>query len=456
MQKLLAIFGSALSLSLFIFIYGFAFQCFAFYSDTGQKALVQFSHEVVVYGVFPSYPYDLVEVRKNTSFITGPLQYNEPKAGALKEAKIQITSVTQLFERDAQNRQAWLIRYNYEDTYIIRKQNYQNLRLFLPVDYKKIYDSAQMKGENHFLKRHPCMMAYNDFYTQEHFFWYFWDPFRQGCNLVEGRDFKAIRPRITPLPEVRLSYPEYDRMVSFDPNPVVDITILFGSDKDNLGLVPPENNTDYNAASYREISAHLRNSGFQGRRWQSQDWRRFCPNQTTMSETVDEYTKQVGNVQMRIKMFWGRSTLESNPMGFLCHLSHALEKSALLVYNGHSNQGWTVDLNSLRTKSGLSLLPNKQKYQIYSFNGCSTFSYFNTDFFREKKWQQDPLGSKNLDIFVNGTYSLFEDLGQMTIPVLDSISNYYGKGQRTSYQQIIQQMQSDHLTAIVGSEDNPQ
>jgi hypothetical protein len=61
-----------------------------------------------------------------------------------------------------------------------------------------------------------------------------------------------------------------------------------------------------------------------------------------------------------------------------------------------------------------------------------------------------------LDIFTNGTLSFFRDLGKMTLAVLKAKLKYFVEGERTSYQQILRNMQVDYLTAINGDEDNHQ
>jgi hypothetical protein len=148
----------------------------------------------------------------------------------------------------------------------------------------------------------------------------------------------------------------------------------------------------------------------------------------------------------------------------------AFKNSSLFFYNGHSGQGSNIHPTSLsnlaRTYFGLNLSfrPNRDRYQIYVLTGCSTLGYFTIDLFRLKVVQTpqnqrggdlDPHGTRNLDIFTNGTFSLFQDLGKMTLAVVRAVDDYYSNGHIRSYQQILRDMEVDHLTAINGDEDNP-
>ncbi|HBA61841.1 MAG TPA: hypothetical protein DCZ92_13725, partial [Elusimicrobia bacterium] len=98
----------------------------------------------------------------------------------------------------------------------------------------------------------------------------------------------------------------------------------------------------------------------------------------------------------------------------------------------------------------------KNKYQIFVFQGCSTYAYYNTAFFNLKKSGADPKGTRNLDIMTTGIGASFDVGAAVDVAFLASVT----AGQRPSWQTIMDRVrqaegESSALSHINGDEDNP-
>lgn len=230
--------------------------------------------------------------------------------------------------------------------------------------------------------------------------------------------------------------------------------LVFGADKDPLGLKAPESNGDHNAKNFRDVLSSLKRKGFSSRRWTSSDFQSFCKSNAAFEQTIEELSRQDGNRTVTIRMLWGITSAGSQSFPFHCLLNHAVTNSSIVIYNGHSGLGSSVFLQQLRIDLNLPFYLNKDQYQIFAFNGCSSYGYYNLDFFLEKRSEADPQGTKQIDILTNGIAGSFYDLGRMTLSLVDAVLDWSRSGQQTSYQEIIRRMKTSSMTAVNGDEDN--
>lgn len=56
-----------------------------------------------------------------------------------------------------------------------------------------------------------------------------------------------------------------------------------------------------------------------------------------------------------------------------------------MIYNGHSGLGGHLDLKAIADLQGFRIAPNKNRYQIYFFNSCTSYTYDNTTYFNRKR-----------------------------------------------------------------------
>jgi hypothetical protein len=127
------------------------------------------------------------------------------------------------------------------------------------------------------------------------------------------------------------------------------------------------------------------------------------------------------------------------------YLVPALEEADVLVYDGHSGLGGNLDLATLPT-----IRFNPDKYQIFFFNGCSSYPYFNGNFIEAKG------GTEMLDVITSGLPTFTHTAGPNMVAFLDN----FLEGKTQSYQTILSELErsngdeESYLTGVNGDEDN--
>jgi hypothetical protein len=160
------------------------------------------------------------------------------------------------------------------------------------------------------------------------------------------------------------------------------------------------------------------------------------------------------NSAMKFTAYLKMQLFNPNDRSMLLDLGKkALKHADIFIYDGHSGLGgYFAFENFFKQNNGLP----RDKYQVLFFNGCSTFSYYNTDYFEGKKSNIDPLGYENLDIITNGIGAAFTiGAGTDSILLRELLS-----GDKKSWVAILDEIyrvdpETTALTQINGDENNP-
>ena len=126
-----------------------------------------------------------------------------------------------------------------------------------------------------------------------------------------------------------------------------------------------------------------------------------------------------------------------------------------MIYDGHSGLGGHLDLADIESTEQFKITPDPSRYQIYFFNSCTSYTYFNTDYFARKQTSADPRGTKNLDILANGLATAFDVMHDTNLALLRAIDAWSSGKAKTSYQELAAQIDSENLFGVIGDEDNP-
>ena len=109
------------------------------------------------------------------------------------------------------------------------------------------------------------------------------------------------------------------------------------------------------------------------------------------------YTTLIKKINFRGKLVNLKSTYSSPTRILTLKMTHfatfmkSPKTADIIEYEGHSGLGANLSLKKLEIKR-----LSKKKYQLYFFNACSTYKYFNNEYLKAKG------GSKNLDIILSG------------------------------------------------------
>ncbi|OFZ21045.1 MAG: hypothetical protein A2X94_06855 [Bdellovibrionales bacterium GWB1_55_8] len=337
--------------------------------------------------------------------------------------------------------------YHYEGTVQIREDVPLPLRLVLPNNpYRFYWDGLVRDG---FKISAPC--------TQKHYRWpsdlfYFWHPYAPACPWKRGEDYQEIQPEIVLKNNDETTYPEYDRLV--DPaTRTISMWILVGPASNKS--MNPMTSPDINAQTFCEFREHFLRKGFSSRRWTSKEIRRKGNTLFAKLPWVEDFEKQGARSRILIHAFYGHTAVKDFSRAFYHFLEDGVENASMVVYAGHAGLGKTL-APSVAEKIGLlRMRPNRDRYQIYFFNGCSTYAYYTQPYFTRKASALDPEGTKNLDIITTGLATGEDFLGSSSLAAIDAVTDWADGGAAASYQEILKRAGGSNLLSVSGDEDNP-
>jgi len=335
------------------------------------------------------------------------------------------------------------IGYKYSGTVVVENGPKETYPIYLPVNPDTIFAAGMVGTKN------PCT---DHHYQSEGDFWYFWSPApaRPGCKLKEGKDYTIVNAKIKRFANTKASYPEYQNLP--DENGNITVHVLFGMDDPTLSR-NPLNSTDINAGNYLAFRNYLLKNGYTAKTWTDAEVNAVAKTLDGAAPFVE--TIQKGNLIYRF--FYGPTGIDEEALGFHWFYKDALENASIMMYEGHSGLGGHLDLDSIESNLGEKINFSK-RYQIYFFDSCTSYRYYNTDYFDRKITAADPKGTKKLDIFTNGLSTLFDAMpaaSEALAVALEKALNLAKDGKTfVSYQTLAKQIDSDNLFGINGDEDN--
>jgi len=344
---------------------------------------------------------------------------------------ITITSIREI------KKKFYEVEYAYQGKMVLHKDAFKNtkkrlLPLTMPLNPDSIYADTMVGDTN------SCT---DDHYQAEADFWYFWDPFKEGCELIDYPEklvsFKAVAEK---MPNTRVSYPEYNLLYGNNKNlKTFEIAVFFGLIRDENINPNRINRRDEGYQALRYSEKELLDKGF------------VLTEKTNQGSNLWRvYEQQVDTalgmwVKTRVKLYLGDTGINSPDDTFHNYLVPAFAEADVLVYDGHSGLGGNLDLSYFP-----EVKFHPKKYQIFFFNGCSTYPYFNGMFFKAKG------GTKYLDIVTSGLPTFAITAGPNVMAFLDG----FLEGKTLSYQTILRRLETSnddtgtYLTGVNGDDDN--
>lgn len=321
------------------------------------------------------------------------------------------------------------VSYSYDDVVVFASGLFRGggatrVAFALPKDPVTIYRKGFVSPSS---RKNLCT---DEHYNSEGDFWYFWNPYQDGCP-IDGGDLVGVQTDLSPLPVTRGTYPEYAKLYGENGNGnVLQVSYLVGVDENFQ-------NGDLGKKTFRDAFAGLRNAGF-----------RVTVDEPRRKQLVYDSGQKKTHIQMLL--------LDPNSAEFAAEAARGLRTADVFLYDGHSGLGGYLDPERLVADSGQPLALPKNKYQIFVFQGCSTYAYYNSAFFSLKRSGSDPKGTKNLDIMTTGIGAAFEVGALVDVAFLRSVT----MGERPSWQTVMDRVrraegENSALSHINGDEDNP-
>ena len=278
--------------------------------------------------------------------------------------------------------------------------------------HKKVAASWLRAGKATLPLPHDMSSLYRPECTDEHYtslgdYWYFYDPFREGCEAL------STEP-VAQLVEVRIR-PQRARRL--DLNPRLD---LVRGDNGNGALFLIYTVTGFEASSTDPADLGLQNFKTINRRLASLG---FTDESThlTRNRPLHIFRKTVRDragkeVNLEIRRLLAETGANENNLSFAKFLKEAVENADVFAYDGHSGLGANLDLGYLQSLSGpFQFRPRRR--QIFFFDSCSSYSYYLTQFAAAKT-------NATIDVMTNGLSSLFNTAASVHNAFFDTLLDF--------------------------------
>lgn len=406
-----------------------------------SEAIMTFRYQVEFGKKKPTGEFALRKIEEQLAHLFGPMSVSRYKAVPKGDHEISSLKISR---RDDG---IYVASYRYRGTVVLMNGPTTTYSIILPRNPDTIYTVGLLSNGSK-----PCTDWH---YNEEGDFWYFWNPQNDDCPLREGVHYDQIRTSIERLENTRQTYPDYPRLVHLGKT---EIHILLGMDheSDEAQERNPLTSNDINAVTYRGIREGLQKIGFAGRQWSPGEITDLIDRNQSVRDLpfVEEFVKKDERTEIVVRLFFGPSGIDEKSRNFHYFLKDAIANAAVMVYSGHSGLGGHLDIESIEATEGFSI-PFPNRYQIYYFNSCSSYPYYNTMYFARKATRSDPRGSWNLDIMTNGLATYFSLFTFTDLTIVKAIDAWASGTTTLSYQKLVPEMDSGNLFGINGDEDNP-
>lgn len=411
-----------------------------FVSKRATEAEVQFQHWVELESAKrPSRSDAMEQVEQQVLHLFGPLERANSSAVPKEDHTISINSIEPMGD------QKYKIAYSYVGTMVVEKGPRKYLDLILPTNPDTIYERSLTKGK---------VLCSDSHYPDEGDFWYFWSPtaYSADCPLNKGEDYHVVSASIQREKNDHISYPEYHRLAN--ENGEIVFWVLFGMDDPSLNHDPMKSK-DITAASYRGFRNGLIFQGFEPQQISEKEKGRWIPNSDS-EFTLEQFSKVSGNQRLVVNLFFGESGINEKSQAFHYAYRTGIRDASILIYDGHSGLGGHLDLQEIAKLRGFRFQFPKEKYQIFFFNSCTSYTYYNARYLqRKEKRGRNPMATKNLDLLVNGLATYFDEAQESNLALVKAVDLWSKSKKWTSYQTLAKRIDSDNLFSVIGDEDNP-
>ncbi len=407
-----------------------------FYGPDNRSAQMTFSAVIEVTSVQPLVSADAVikgrRLKTTEKHISSQIQH---LFGALKEhpdyvnnpgiiqnkGSLHITGAKLIDSKTAE------VSYTYSDKVVFQKaildKPSKTIEFWLPRNPKTIYKKGFVPGS----KANSCTDAH---YNTEGDFWYFWNPFQEGCPIQES-DLEKVKADLKVLPQTKNTFPYYGELLGDNGNGRQFHAVYIAGIDDNFDA------TDLGRKTFNDVAAGLVQDGYRA---------------TSTAQNASVYEKSFDGFDARIDMY----LLDPNSTDFVTKAAEGMETGDVFIYDGHSGLGGYLDIGRFSRDIGRSLKLPVDKQQVFYFNGCSTYSYYNADYFTLKATAQDPAGTRKLDIVTTSIGADFAVGARQDLVLLRDLT----QNARPSWQTILTDMYNidpslSPLNHINGDEDNP-
>ncbi len=247
-----------------------------------------------------------------------------------------------------------------------------SFELVLPYDLSQIYEKR-------------CTDTHYDSFGD---YWYFWDPYRRGCErLLREPATRKITVNVKALEYASLeNNTRFDLLRGNNGNgKLLQIDLITGFDESDT-------RNDIGWKIFRNLNESLIS--------------KFGFEQTGSSGSarapMRTFEKDLeGGAHVVIRHLLVDTAVESRSRAFARFMKDSVREADVIVYSGHSGLGGNLDIPSLEAKAGgFEFARNKR--QVFFFSSCSSYSYYLEHFKAEKT-------RAKIDVLSNGLAAYMDE-----------------------------------------------
>lgn len=345
------------------------------------------------------------------------------------------------FAVDPTQAEHYRVKYSFSGKGVFAK-NLKSYTFYLPLKTRQIYEAAEKSGQCH----HK-----DDDLVDAGSFWYQWDPVLPGCNLVEKKDYVKVAAVLNPIDDSKETLPEYSRLIR---DQKINITIFYGMMSKNETETNPNISKDIGALEYRNMQIFLMSEmGFKVAPYEEADMRKvYNPRNSKKLPFGLILTKATRRGTIRVRLLHLDTKMgHAKSEAFHYFWRESLKNESVILYNGHSGIGRNLHLAKMEREEGFRINMSKD-YQIIFFGSCMPYGYYSQMYFDRKITEQDPRGTKNLDLLVYGkeAYSNNRE-GHQVMRILTNEMMY---SFNFTFKDMVGRNPKDYF-GVIGDENNP-
>lgn len=334
------------------------------------------------------------------------------------------------------NGTAVVVNYRFRDKIALHNKHFDRdtakISFVLPEEVTQIYKKGfpPNGGKNKCTDHH---------YDTEDDFWYFWDPSMKNCPIKKS-DLVQIDAVVKKVPQRPKTYPEFAKLNGDNGNDKkLKVVLIYGIDESF-------ESGDVGRTAYQSFLSLAKKQGYVMTGHMNKHKVLKLPKRTDVAVELHVYLLDPDEDKDFVDVVKSSLNGHGNPS----------EAADIFVYSGHSGLGGYLAPEQFGKRFGSKIELLKDKYQILAFQGCSSYAYYNHSYFDLKRTENDPKGTKNLDIITAGIGIAF---GVSPLQEFKIIDNLVG-GRKLSWQNIIDDVylvdpENTALHQVNGDEDNP-
>jgi hypothetical protein len=283
-------------------------------------------------------------------------------------------------------------------------------------------------------------------WNDEYDFFYFFDPDKSKCPLKGNTtDVLRVSGVLSKIQNTESTYPEYDRLYSGGIDGVMKIALFYGYinpvDQSRVDT------TDDGYTAMKRFESKLAKLGYVQDASGSRDGFRLSDDSQVAGGIDFLHNWYNSDRSVKVQILLADTDDQSADPTFHAYFKDALENSDIVDYDGHIG----TPENLLLTMPALSDTRfDPSKYQIFFFDGCTSYPYF------KRMYSDAKGGSGNFNLITSG---LEESSGTSAANDIAFLQNFLEK-KTLSFQTILREMENSsgqsgpYFYGVNGDENN--